>query len=97
MPNKPTPAADLIAKADRLEPGRLAGVQRESPPDLGTVGRLIARRGELGLTQAQLAERMGVAQPRVAEWEGGKTTPGLDTVERWADALGLVLHLIDAA
>lgn len=36
------------------------------------IGRAVARlRAEAGLSQTQLAERMGVAQGTVSKWEGG--------------------------
>jgi len=49
------------------------------------------RREELGLTQAQLAERAGLKQPAVARFEAGGTMPTLPMLERLAAALGLQL------
>src|SRR3974390_1408102 len=46
-----------------------------------------ARRGA-GLTQQQLARRMGTTQPVVARLEAGNTRPSLRTLERLADATG---------
>lgn len=45
------------------------------------------RRIELGLTQVQLAARLGVHGATVAEAEAGKRDPTLSTVERFAKAL----------
>lgn len=53
--------------------------------------RLRAERERLGLTQAELAERMGTTQPTVARLEAGGLTPSLDTLHRAAEALGLEL------
>ena len=39
-----------------------------------------------GLSQTDLAERMGITQPMVAQLESGRNTPGLDTVDRFATA-----------
>ena len=47
------------------------------------------RRERLGLTQGQLAERLGVDQGTVAHWELGTRKPRLDLLQAWADALGL--------
>lgn len=44
-----------------------------------------------GLTQAELALRMGTNQPTVARLEAGGVTPSLDTLQRVAEALGLEL------
>lgn len=53
--------------------------------------RVRAERETLGLTQAELADRMGTTQPTVARLEAGGVTPSLDTLHRAADALGLEL------
>ena len=51
--------------------------------------RLIRRaRTEAGLTQAELARRMGTKQPVVARWESGDRSPAYDTVLRALSACG---------
>ena len=40
-----------------------------------------------GLTQAQLADKIGVKQETVSGYERGKERPGIDTVVKLADAL----------
>ena len=52
------------------------------------VGSLVARRLELGLTQTQVAARMGTSQSAVARVEAGELDVRLSTVERYAAALG---------
>lgn len=42
---------------------------------------------ELELSQATLAERLGVQQSNVSTYLTGKRDPGLEIVERWAEAL----------
>ena len=49
---------------------------------------LIAARARAGLTQADVAERMGTTQSTVARIEGGRATPSLRSVQRYADAVG---------
>ena len=44
-----------------------------------------------GLTQAQLAERVGTTQSAVARWEAGGTHPSLETLARLVRACGLEL------
>jgi len=48
-------------------------------------------REKLGITQAELAARIGSTQPAVARLEAGGVNPSLDTLARIADALGLEL------
>ena len=45
-------------------------------------------RTEAGLTQVELAERMGTTQSAIARMEGGGTRPSLDTLEKLAAAVG---------
>ena len=49
---------------------------------------LIAARARAGLTQAQLAKRMGTTQSAVARIEGGKRLPSIKTLLRYAEATG---------
>ncbi len=65
-----------------------------------TVGELIRqRREDLGLTQAQLAERLGVTQPAVSAWQRGKDFP--KDLLAVADALEVphdkILAVVEAA
>lgn len=53
--------------------------------------RLAEIRRSRGLTQLQLAERMGVTKGRVSQIEQGKVS-GLDVLARYAAALGGKLH-----
>jgi transcriptional regulator with XRE-family HTH domain len=46
-----------------------------------------------GITQAELARRLGVAAPLVARWESPSGRPKVDTLQRIADALGLNLSV----
>ena len=60
-------------------------------------GTFIARkRRELNLTQAQLAERLGISSKSVSKWERGKCMPDYDIVNELCDALGItVSELLD--
>ena len=49
---------------------------------------LIAARTQAGLTQADVAERMGTTQSTVARLEGGKAAPSLRSLQRYAQAVG---------
>lgn len=54
-------------------------------------GDLVARRTSLGLTQTEVAARMGTSQSAVARMEAGDSDLRLSTVERYAAAVGLVV------
>ncbi len=49
---------------------------------------LIAARSRAGLTQKQVAERMGTTQSVVARLESGIRAPSMRTVQRYANAIG---------
>ena len=49
-------------------------------------------RSAAGLTQRQLAGRVGIAQPGIARIEQGRVTPGVDTLSRLLAACGHVLE-----
>lgn len=50
--------------------------------------RIKACRKKHGLTQKQLADKLGVTQTAVSSWETGVRKPGIDVLEIIADALG---------
>jgi len=49
---------------------------------------VIAARNRAGLTQQELARKMGTTQPVVARLESGRTRPSMRTLERLAKATG---------
>ena len=49
---------------------------------------LIAARTRAGLSQAEVAQRMGTTQSVVARLESGRRPPSLRTVQRYAQAVG---------
>jgi len=61
--------------------------------EFSLAGALIRARAEAGLTQEQLASRMGTKQEVIARWEGGKTLPSTRTLARLAKATDTTLHI----
>jgi ribosome-binding protein aMBF1 (putative translation factor) len=53
---------------------------------------IIEARVKSGLTQEELAKRMGTTQSVVARWESGKTLPSCRTLLRLAKATGTRFH-----
>ncbi len=51
--------------------------------------QLIGYRSDNGLSQRQLAERLGVSQPRVVELESGEKNPQIETLTKIAAKTGL--------
>ena len=49
---------------------------------------VIEARNRAGLTQEELARRMGTTQPVVARLESGRVRPSMRTLERFAEATG---------
>ena len=55
-----------------------------------TIGKLIGElRKRCGMTQAALAERVGVSNKAVSKWETGKGLPDLSLIQPLAQALGV--------
>src|SRR5258708_6917137 len=50
-------------------------------------------RMEAGLSQTELAKRMGTSQPVIARIEGGSSTPTVDMLDRLARATGKRLEI----
>jgi transcriptional regulator with XRE-family HTH domain len=51
------------------------------------VARLVERRQDLGLTQTEVAARMGTSQSAIARLEAGRSDLRMSTLERYAHAV----------
>ena len=55
-----------------------------------SMGKVIAaKRRELGMTQLDLAEKMGVTDKAVSKWERGLSCPDVSSLPRLAEILGM--------
>ena len=61
---------------------------KTEPRRTETTSPITTARLAAGLTQSQLAERIGVAAQHVGRWERGERKPKIDALIRIADALG---------
>ena len=88
----------VLAKLLR-RPGVRKEVDRIEREEGELLDQLLRARHDAGLTQAQVAERMGTQAPSVARLERslatGKHSPSLATLRKYAHACGreLVLHI----
>lgn len=53
--------------------------------------RIYALRRKQGLSQEQLAEKIGVSRQAISKWEGGLSTPELDKLKALSDCFGITL------
>ncbi len=61
--------------------------------EFAIAGALIAARTRAGLSQQQLAERMGTSQSAVARMESGQALPSARSLARYAAATGSRLEI----
>ena len=61
-------------------------------PKFKLARKLIEARAKAGLSQSDVAERMGTSQPTVARLESGHK-PSLKTLERYAEAVGMIVEI----
>jgi len=62
-------------------------------PEFALIEAMLRARSHAGLTQAQLARRMGTTQAVIARLESGRTKPSTRTLERLAKATGMRLRI----
>lgn len=62
-------------------------------PRYAVISSLIRARIEKGLTQKELAKRIGTKQSAIARLETGNTNPSLDFLEKVVDAMGYKLQI----
>lgn len=91
-PRKPTlsPVGSAASEAGRRR-SRSAdyrAAQARLAPYEAIARFVIQRRAELGLTQEQLAERMGTSHSAISRIESGQHRASVATLERLAEALG---------
>lgn len=88
---------DQLVKKLLRRPGVRAEVERIEREEGALLDALLKARQDAGLTQAQVAERMGTHAPAVARLERslatGKHSPSIATVRRYVKACGKKLIL----
>ncbi len=81
-------------------PAVKAEVEQLNRAEFAILDEILTARKEAGLSQAQIAKRMGTQAPAIARLESslatGKHSPSLSTLRKYAAALGkrVELHLV---
>ena len=65
----------------------------ELGPEFELASELIRARQRAGLSQVEVARRMGTTQSTIARIDGGKHMPSTRTLERYAAATGSIIKL----
>jgi DNA-binding XRE family transcriptional regulator len=81
-------AEEVLADALEADPKFAAEWERLALARM-VAARLIAYRSEDGLSQRELAKRLGVSQPRVVELESGEKNPQIETLVKIAATTGI--------
>ena len=86
-------------KRDMLTDAATKAAYDDLAAEFAIAREMIAARARAGLSQSEVALRMGTTQSVVARIESGKRPPSMRTVERFARAVGghLVLRIEAAA
>jgi DNA-binding XRE family transcriptional regulator len=88
---------DEIVERLMKRPGVRKEVERIEREEGALLDQLLKARHDAGLTQAQVAERMGTQPPAIARLERslatGKHSPSLATLRKYAEACGKALEL----
>ena len=61
--------------------------------EFALIEAMITTRREAKLTQAELAEKIGTTQSAIARLEGGRVSPSISTLRRYAEATGHQLQV----
>ena len=78
----------MVSESERRHPTVFPGFKEMAERRRTVTGQLVSLRRELGLSQAEVASRMGTSQSAVARFEAGDLDARLSTVERYTMALG---------
>ncbi|QWF72097.1 helix-turn-helix transcriptional regulator [Methylomonas paludis] len=88
---------DAAFRAQLLANPEVQAAFQANAAEYAILDEMLNARKEAGLTQAQVAERMGTKAPAVARLENslasGKHSPSIDTLQKYAKALGKKLEV----
>jgi DNA-binding XRE family transcriptional regulator len=79
---------------EQLRDPEFAKRYRELEPARHIAQQVIMLRQKEGITQAELAKRVGTQQSAISRLENASSVPSLSFVQRVAEALGADIHVI---
>lgn len=88
---QPIPFEDVLAEA--LKDPEVKKGYDALELEFSIIEQVIQKRLEKGLTQKQLADKIGTKQSAIARLEGGSTNPSVGFLEKVSKALGSKLQI----
>ena len=80
-------------KTELLKDKEVAKEYNKLAPRYSVIFQLIAARQKSGLTQKELANRVGTKQSAIARLEGGNTNPSIGFLDKIASVMGTTLTI----
>jgi transcriptional regulator with XRE-family HTH domain len=77
-------------QADLTNPSQLRAIEL-AKNDYRFLSELVKIRKDLGLSQQDVADRLGISQPAVAAFERHDADPKMSTIRRYAHAVGILV------
>ena len=75
-------------KADMMQDHEFAAAYAEADVEYSVLETMLKARIASGLTQAEVAARAGTTQSAIARLEGGSVSPTVETLRKYAKAVG---------
>jgi ribosome-binding protein aMBF1 (putative translation factor) len=85
--------AEQLRHEPATEPGFKEGYDALAA-EFAVASVLIKARTRAGLSQAELAKKMGTSQSTIARLESGSAKPSLSALERFAKATGMTMRVV---
>ena len=86
---------EQLLAAKRDSPGQRRAIEL-AKNDFKLLSDLVSVRRECGLSQHDVASRLGITQPAVAAFERHDADPKLSTIRRYAHAVGILVgHVVE--
>ncbi len=74
--------------AENMKDPEFAAAYAEADAEYSVLEAMLKARIEAGLTQAEVAARAGTTQSAIARLEGGRVSPTVETLRKYAKAVG---------